>query len=354
MKTFICVKRNGLVLSVLVCSSAPTFVLIINKQISLSSNVRDGNHFYTQVINCLWLAIMATIPLHHPTIPVLAAIPGPVRDGFELRICGRLNQFVGMFNINLQTGAAIAPRDDAPLHISIRPAQRVMVRNNYRKGCWGPEERDGQCPLMAGDSFVLTISVKVNWFEIKVNDRFFCRFTHRFPASGIRFLHLEDGASIDYITSNVVKTEMSMMIPVYNPVIPFLGQIPNTVRIGFKLKIRGRLNHFVEMFNINLQVGPAVKPRDNAPLHISIRPKQTKLIRNTFWNGQWEQEERSGICPIAAGQQFELEIELKDAHYKLTVNGRIFCTFSHRFPATSVRFLSIGEGASIDAIMYHF
>uniref|UniRef100_A0A182UKH7 Galectin n=1 Tax=Anopheles melas TaxID=34690 RepID=A0A182UKH7_9DIPT len=85
-------------------------------------------------------------------------------------------------------------------------------------------------------------------------------------------------------------------------------------------------------FNINLQYGPEVDPRDDTALHLSIRPGDRRIVRNTYVDQCWQDEERSGGCPVSTGEPFTLEIRVKDTHYSIRFNDEKYCTFSHRMP----------------------
>ena len=72
-------------------------------------------------------------------------------------------------------------------------------------------------------------------------------------------------------------------------------------------------------FNINLQTGPNIKPRDDTALHISVRLKQGYIARNSYLGGNWGDEQGKGRLPIGQGQQFEIII-LPDAQdFKVSV-----------------------------------
>lgn len=106
----------------------------------------------------------------------------------------------GRFNINLQSGAAVDPRDDTPLHISIRPGDKKIVRNSFVGGAWQTEERDGKCSIGAGETFELQIKVKESSYTLKVDGKKFCKFKHRLPIDQIRFVHICGGGVIESIT----------------------------------------------------------------------------------------------------------------------------------------------------------
>ncbi|XP_035912479.1 galectin-4-like [Anopheles stephensi] len=138
-------------------------------------------------------------------------------------------------------------------------------------------------------------------------------------------------------------------LPVYNPPSPFLGMLPAGLGLYRKITIRGRMTH--DMFNINLQTGPNVDPRDDAALHISIRPREGLIVRNTYQFHSWGVEERFGGCPVQKRSYFDVSITVKPDSYGIAVNGCHFCDFNHRLPYASVRFIHTGVGAQIDAII---
>lgn len=73
---------------------------------------------------------------------------------------------LGRFIINIQTGAALEPSDDKNLHLSIRPSERIIVRNHMANRNWGAEERNGGCPIVAGQSFEILILAETDSFKV--------------------------------------------------------------------------------------------------------------------------------------------------------------------------------------------
>uniref|UniRef100_A0A1Q3G4P1 Galectin n=1 Tax=Culex tarsalis TaxID=7177 RepID=A0A1Q3G4P1_CULTA len=139
-------------------------------------------------------------------------------------------------------------------------------------------------------------------------------------------------------------------IPVFNPTIPFLGEIPGGMVIGKKLHIRGQILSSDGMFNINVQSGGAVQPRDDTPLHISIRISDRVVVLNSFEGGTWQQEERHSGRPVREGETFDLLVKAKAGHFKIEINGKKLGKFEHRLPVETARFVHIGEGAMIESI----
>ncbi|XP_058459071.1 32 kDa beta-galactoside-binding lectin-like [Malaya genurostris] len=138
-------------------------------------------------------------------------------------------------------------------------------------------------------------------------------------------------------------------LPVYNPPSPFLGFLPAGLGLYRKVIIRGKMKE--DQFNINFQSGPNVDPRDDCPLHISIRPRDKLIVRNTYQFRSWGIEERHGGCPIQKKGYFDVQVTVKPDAYSIAINGCQYADFAHRQPYASVRFIHISEGAQIDAMI---
>lgn len=139
-------------------------------------------------------------------------------------------------------------------------------------------------------------------------------------------------------------------IPVYSPTIPFLGLVPGGLRPGSMVRIKGVINNHGERCQINIQTGAALNPRDDVVLHLSIRPNEAVIVRNTLQNQVWGSEERWGGCPIAYGQQFDVLVLAEANQWKIAINGNHFCTFNHRLPVHTARYVSVSGSCVIHAI----
>lgn len=139
-------------------------------------------------------------------------------------------------------------------------------------------------------------------------------------------------------------------VPVYSPVVPFLGLIPGGLRHGSMVRIKGIINNHGERCQINIQTGAALNPRDDVTLHLSIRPNESVIVRNTLQNQVWGAEERYGGCPINYGQSFDVLVLVEVNQYKIAVNGVHFCTFNHRLSVHSARYVSISGGCVVHSI----
>ncbi|XP_052862396.1 galectin-4-like [Anopheles cruzii] len=144
----------------------------------------------------------------------------------------------------------------------------------------------------------------------------------------------------------------SVMLPLFNPDLPCLGAILGGLPIGKKIIIQGTLTS--NRFNINLQLGPEVAPRDDTALHLSVRPNERTIVLNSYVGQCWQDEERSSFCPIAIGQPFTIDIRVEESCFVIVINDETFATFQHRQPNDMVNYIHLGEGATIDAVVESF
>ncbi|XP_035899227.1 galectin-9 isoform X2 [Anopheles stephensi] len=140
-------------------------------------------------------------------------------------------------------------------------------------------------------------------------------------------------------------------IPIFSPTLPFLGLIPGGLSPGRMVRIKGIINSHGERCQIHLQAGAAVNPRDDVPLHISIRPNEHAIVRNSIQNQVVGAEERYGGCPIRYGESFDMLILAETLQYKIAINGVHFCTFAHRLPVHNARYISVSGGGVIYSII---
>ncbi|XP_049289266.1 galectin-9-like isoform X1 [Anopheles funestus] len=178
---------------------------------------------------------MATIPIFSPTLPFLGLIPGGLSPGRMLRIKGIINSHGERCQIHIQAGAAVNPRDDVPLHISIRPNEHAIVRNSIQNKVVGPEERYGGCPIRYGESFDLLILAESSLYKLAINGVHFCTFAHRLPVHNARYISISGGGVIYSIVS---ESDVPGSVPVHpypqppivqhpTPYAPPIGFVPN-------------------------------------------------------------------------------------------------------------------------------
>lgn len=70
-------------------------------------------------------------------------------------------------------------------------------------------------------------------------------------------------------------------------------------------------------FNINLQCGPNVSPRDDIALHLAVKLAEGYVARNTLDKQTWGDEQGQGFNPITPGVPFEILILCDQTNYKV-------------------------------------
>lgn len=114
--------------------------------------------------------------------------------------------------------------------------------------------------------------------------------------------------------------------------------IQGTLQDGSIITIQGSVNPNAQGWNINLTSGPGDLGTSDIALHFNPRYPENCVVRNSFRNGNWENEDRSApnAPPVGPGQSFEAIILVTNADYKIAFNGRHFCEFPHRLPKDRV------------------
>ena len=102
--------------------------------------------------------------------------------------------------------------------------------------------------------------------------------------------------------------------------------------------------------NINIQKGAALRPRDDVILHLSVRGDERTIVRNTLINQIWGIEERYGGFPIHGTQSFDISVTSEPNHFRVTINGHPFCTFSYRISVHLAEFVSVDGQGTIESI----
>ncbi|XP_055311637.1 galectin-9-like [Sitodiplosis mosellana] len=138
-------------------------------------------------------------------------------------------------------------------------------------------------------------------------------------------------------------------LPASHPHIPYLGLIPGGFHHGLMIRVTGEMLYH-DRFDVEIRAGPILTPSDDINVHLSVRPNEGAIVRNSMISQSWGDEERFGGCPIQHGQRFEILILGELNQFKIAVNGRHFCEFRHRIPLSSARFVHVQGQVKIHSI----
>lgn len=121
-------------------------------------------------------------------------IPGGLFPGRMIYISGTPNPGARSFTINLKNQEQ---GGDIYLHLNVRFADGVAVRNSLLNGAWGQEERQQpEFPFHQGQQFNLIILAEQGSFKVAVNNKHFIEFVHRNPnIQAIQWVETDGDAS---------------------------------------------------------------------------------------------------------------------------------------------------------------
>lgn len=101
--------------------------------------------------------------------------------------------------IDFLNSPAIESNQDVMFHISIRPQDKVIVRNHFQSGMWGMEERYGPCLVKKNATFEIVILAELQHYKIAVNGHHLGVFRHRLPLHLVQYVNIKGEVTIDHI-----------------------------------------------------------------------------------------------------------------------------------------------------------
>lgn len=318
-------------------------------------------------------------------------------DKLYRKVAGDLEALAkNRFNINLMTSPD--KEADIAFHFNPRFDQGCVVRNTREGGNWGVEERDPSTnPFAPGQGFNILILVEEDQFRVAVNGRHFIEYKHRIPFTSISIINIDGcvdigkvefrkdprarSASIsvpepsappepvvypsvnDSMTSSTSSSApeaahssqptQSAVIhrPVYNPPIPFRYKIHEGIQPGLMVYISARCSASPHRFSVNFERS---KEQD-IPFHFNVRFDQRSVVRNTFTDGDWLEEDRAvESFPFMAGVSFDMIIRVETDKFLVAVNGQHFVEYVHRVhPIWSIDQVTIEGDLIVPSIKFN-
>nr|KAF6395319.1 galectin 8 [Rousettus aegyptiacus] len=108
----------------------------------------------------------------------------------------------------------------------------------------------------------------------------------------------------------------------YNPVIPYVGTIPEQLEPGTLIVIRGHVPSDSDRFQVDLQNGSSVKPRADVVFHFNPRFKRSNcIVCNTLKNERWGREEITYDMPFKKEKSFEIVILVLEDKFQVQNGG---------------------------------
>ncbi|XP_061751459.1 galectin-8-like isoform X1 [Nerophis ophidion] len=260
-----------------------------------------------------------------PVIPYTGSIPGGLHPGEIIIIQGTVQPDADRFQIDLSCGGSTKPRSDVALHYSPCFKGSPCVRcNSLLQERWGQEETMPRLPYKCGASFETIILVHKDAFKVAVNGAHLLEYKHRVPLKRINTLSMSGKVqvqAIGYIPNSAIYSESGDLS------VPYKGSILKGLSPGQHITIKGQISMYPHSFTVNLRNSRT----ENIALHLNPRMKSSTIVRNSYLNESWGQEERELVFfPFSSGDYFEILLLCQAHQFKLAVNGSHLFEFRHR------------------------
>ncbi|XP_018432404.1 PREDICTED: galectin-4-like [Nanorana parkeri] len=312
-------------------------------------------------------------PLYNPPIPCRSPIYGGLRAGMAVYINGMIPHHANTFAVNFSCGQYDG--SDIALHFNPRfQGKDSVVFNSFQSGNWGGEEnrKDGFA-FRKGSPFEMVVLINPGGFQVNVNGAPFYEFRHRMPMERVECVHVTGDVTIQSITTVgggalmgggpsyqpggavTLPAYPSMSLPVmggpmYNPPVPYLGNIHGGVTPKRTFVVKGFIPQGGQSFHINFKSTAT----NEIALHFNVRLNEGAVVRNSFLRGNWGNEERvANFNPFIPGQYFDISIRTGNGRYKVFVNGQQFCEYKHRFANLQmINALEIGGNIVLSLVQF--
>ncbi|XP_054566612.1 galectin-7 [Eptesicus fuscus] len=130
--------------------------------------------------------------------------------------------------------------------------------------------------------------------------------------------------------------------------VPHKTSLPEGVRVGTVMRIRGVVPDKARRFHVNLLCGE--EEGAEAALHFNPRMDESTVVFNTKERGGWGQEERGHGLPFQRGQPFDVLLIATEEGFKAVVGDAEIHHFRYRIPPARVRLLEVGGDLQLESV----
>lgn len=135
----------------------------------------------------------------------------------------------------------------------------------------------------------------------------------------------------------------------YNIVKPQTIQIPHRLTYGDTVSILGKFLPSCKQIDISFM--SSAESQDIALL-ISFKMDERKVLRNSYVNGVWGQEETSGGFPITDDGMFDLTVYFFDDFYHIVIAADHFCRYPVRLPLSHTNVLVVVGLSELEKVVW--
>lgn len=117
---------------------------------------------------------------------------------------------------------------------------------------------------------------------------------------------------------------------------------------GSSIVINGCSKSDAERFEFNLFTKEKINgdKMKNIALHFNARFTEYEIVRNTYENDDWGEEERSGGFPLTVDNNYSIKIDCEDKGFRIFIDGKEFTFYYHRLSPDNINKIEI-EGETI-------
>ncbi|XP_070253951.1 galectin-7 [Myotis yumanensis] len=130
--------------------------------------------------------------------------------------------------------------------------------------------------------------------------------------------------------------------------VPHKTSLPEGVRVGTVMRIRGVVPDKARRFHVNLLCSE--EEGAEAALHFNPRMDESTVVFNTKERGGWGQEERGHGLPFQRGQPFDVLLIATEEGFKAVVGDGEIHHFRYRIPPARVRLLEVGGDVQLESV----
>ncbi|XP_026137650.1 32 kDa beta-galactoside-binding lectin-like isoform X1 [Carassius auratus] len=255
---------------------------------------------------------------HKPTQSAITQgipITGGLKEGKTIVIIGRILSNAHKSYISLKDGTHPSAKTALCISPHFEDDHPHILYKTFQNGSWDSDQPTSKSPLLQGQQFTIKILVTAQAYEISANGEELMVYNHRMPFAQMNIISME-GMELDFFGHLVFHK---------NQVASYKKELINGLKPGKVIVIHGTVNSDCKRIVINL------RHRYGIAFHYLCHFEENAVVRNTWTDGQWGREEKSGDIPFANGEFFEMKITCKAKQYDVSVNGQQAHTYKHRF-----------------------
>lgn len=141
--------------------------------------------------------------------------------------------------------------------------------------------------------------------------------------------------------------------------LPYESILQNGFGPGSSLEISVCVHDDADRLSFNFVCYSAMNSRhknacetNDLAFHFNPRLRESIIVRNTYQNGQWGEEEREGDSLLKSGCDFSLKIVCEPRGYRVFIDNEQFTFYNHRIPPQNITHLRLKGLMTLYSVVY--